>query len=111
MCETGELTAYEKHTILNMTKKVVDNLTKNFKKIQKEVMENMGGKVLDHEAKDILGQGYCDGYSDGYNRGFNVGYNDGKKHTIVQFIKEGIITPVEGAIRLGMSEIELAKYI
>jgi len=59
----------------------------------------MGGKVLDHEAKDILRQGY------------NDGYNNGKKYAIIEFIKEGIITLADGAARLGMSETELAKYV
>ena len=93
MCETGELTAYEKHTILNMTKKVVDNLARDYGKIRKEVSENMGGKVLDHEAKDILRKGIKTAVE------------------IVSMVKEGIIKPSEGAKRLGLSEEEFAKFM
>lgn len=63
-------TLYEKYTILNMTKKVVDNLARNYGMIRKEVSESMGGKVLDHEVKDIL------------RKGFNNGYVTGRKDTL-----------------------------
>lgn len=107
LCETGDLTAYEKHTILNMTKKVIDHLAKNYKKIREEVSESMGGKILDHEAKDILRRGYDSGYGNGYGNG----YDDGMKVTIVQFVKDGIIGIAEGAKRLGLKEEEFAKYM
>jgi hypothetical protein len=103
LCETGDLTAYEKHTILNMTKKVIDHLAKNYKKIREEVSESMGGKILDHEAKDILRRGY--------DRGYGNGYDEGIKVTIAQFVKDGIIGIAEGAKRLGLKEEEFAKYI
>ena len=32
---------------------LLDNLAKDYGKIRKEISENMGGKVLDHEAKDV----------------------------------------------------------
>ena len=73
--------------------------TNNYKKIREEVSESMGGKILDHEAKDIL------------RRGYDSGYDDGMKVTIVQFVKDGIIGIAEGAKRLGLKEEEFAKYI
>ena len=90
-----------------MTKKVIDHLAKNYKKIREEVSESMGGKILDHEAKDILRRGYDRGYGNGYGNG----YDEGIKVTIAQFVKDGIIGIADGAKRLGLKEEELAKYM
>ena len=51
--------------ILDLSKKVLDNLSKGSKKVKEEVESIMGGKILDYEAKDILNQGISQGISQG----------------------------------------------
>ncbi|MCD7751335.1 MAG: hypothetical protein LUI10_06290 [Lachnospiraceae bacterium] len=52
-----QLSTYYKKTIVEMTEKVVDNLTAGYANIRKEVRTVMGGKILEYEAKTILRQG------------------------------------------------------
>lgn len=48
---------YTKITIIDMTKKVMEHLAKKYSNVKKGLGEIMGGKILDHPAKDILNQG------------------------------------------------------
>lgn len=98
LCEAGKLTVYEKHTILNMTRKVVDNLARNCGKIRREVTDSMGGKVLDHETKDIL------------RKGINIGLRTGMD-SFAQLVRDGILELSDAARRIGVQEEELAKYL
>ena len=75
-------------------------LQKN-KRIREEVVDSMGGKVLDHEAKDILRQGYKNGYDEGMKTVIEI----------FQSVKDGIVGLSDGAERLGMKEEELAQYM
>ena len=44
-----------------MSKKVLEKIAKNYKKIQQGVDKIMGGYVLEHEGKTILNQGIAIG--------------------------------------------------
>ena len=44
-----------------MSRKVVKHLAAKYKKIEKGVNLNMGGKVLNYRAKDILNRGRAEG--------------------------------------------------
>lgn len=57
LCMSGEIDEYTRLTICEMTEKVVKHLANGQKKVQKEVVEIMGGKVLDHTAKRIYQHG------------------------------------------------------
>lgn len=61
LCEVGEIDTYIKQTIVTMTGTVVSNLARKYEKIAKGVKDNMGGNVLEYEAKDILRQGRAEG--------------------------------------------------
>jgi hypothetical protein len=65
LCETGRISAYEKYTILEMTKKVIVNIASKYANVQKGVTAVMGGKVLEHEAKTILKNGIQQGVQQG----------------------------------------------
>ncbi len=57
----GLLNVYTKNTIVAMTKKVMNHLTKQHSKVKERLDDVMGGKILDYEAKDILRQGIAQG--------------------------------------------------
>ena len=61
----GILSEYTKAAILEMSRKVVKHLAAKYKKIEKGVNLNMGGKVLNYRAKDILNRGRAEGFIEG----------------------------------------------
>ena len=61
----GILSEYTKAAILEMSRKVVKHLAAKYKKIKKGVNLNMGGKVLNYRAKDILNRGRAEGFIEG----------------------------------------------
>ena len=59
-----------------MSRKVVKHLAAKYKKIKKGVNLNMGGKVLNYRAKDILNRGRAEGEASGRAKG--------EQHTKIQ---------------------------
>ena len=51
---------YEKRMLIDMSKKVLEHLTRKYSRVKKKVGAIMGGKILDYEAKDILNKGRAD---------------------------------------------------
>ena len=68
-CSSGNITEYEKRTILDMSNKVVENLSQNAEIVRKEVENIMGGKVLEYEAKTIRNEGIAQGVAQGKEKG------------------------------------------
>ena len=64
MALAGEIREYEKCTIVDMTRKVVEKITAKYENVRKEVTSVMGGKVLEYEAKTILQKGKIEGKID-----------------------------------------------
>ncbi|MDO4309052.1 MAG: hypothetical protein Q4C77_19805 [Eubacteriales bacterium] len=54
LCMEGKISEYEKCTITDMSKKVIENITAHYANVRKGVTSIMGGKVLEYEAKTIL---------------------------------------------------------
>ena len=57
----GHISAYYRRTILDMSKKVLENIAAKYHNIQKEVNDIMGGQVLEHEGKTIYNDGFTEG--------------------------------------------------
>ncbi|MGN0354256.1 MAG: hypothetical protein ACI4EI_04185 [Muricoprocola sp.] len=57
LCQSGEISEYVKCMIIDMMKRVIRQITANYEQIQKGVNSEMGGKVLEYEAKTILNRG------------------------------------------------------
>lgn len=57
VCKMGALTEYPKAAILDMSCKVAEHLAAKYENVAKGVCQQMGGKVLEYEAKDILRKG------------------------------------------------------
>ena len=51
-----------------MSRKVIENLAVKYENVAKEVCRQMGGKVLNYEAKDILNRGREEGEAEGIAR-------------------------------------------
>ena len=65
----GYISAYYRRTILDMSKKVLENIAAKYKNIQKGVSDIMGGRVLEHEGKTIYNAGIKEGIAVGEERG------------------------------------------
>lgn len=63
----------------------------------------MGGKILEYEAKTIL--------QDGIRKGELDGIRKGKMQSLIELVKDGLLSVPEAAKRLSMSEEELKKYL
>lgn len=57
----GRMNEFTKWCIIEMTRKVAENLAVNFEKVRKGVLDVMGGRILSYEAKDILFKGRQEG--------------------------------------------------
>ncbi|MBR0167052.1 MAG: hypothetical protein IJQ08_00100 [Synergistaceae bacterium] len=59
--DNGLISAYYRRTILDMSKKVLENLAAKYKNVKKGVSDIMGGQVLEHEGKTIYNAGIKEG--------------------------------------------------
>ena len=67
--KNGKIFTHDRRTILEMSKKVLENIAAKYKNIQKEVKEIMGGRVLDYEGRSIFYDGIAVGEELGKERG------------------------------------------
>ncbi len=67
--DDGLISAYYRRTILDMSKKVLENLAAKYKNVRKGVNDIMGGQVLEHEGKTIYNAGIAEGIALGEERG------------------------------------------
>ena len=95
LCDQGEITEYEKRSIINLSEKVIENISNNYAIVKKGVTSIMGGQILDYEAKDIL----------------RKGIQQGELHAYINLVKDGLITISEAAKRLKMEEDEFIKLL
>lgn len=103
MCMAGEITEYVKCTLLDMTKKVVENIAKKHEAIREGVKQVVGGKILEYEAKDILNQGRREGLSQGRQ--------EGELNMCIRLIQDGLLKVEDAARKLNMKEEELKRYL
>ena len=68
--DDGLTSAYYRRTILDMSKKVLENLAAKYKNVRKVVNDIMGGQVLEHEGKIIYNAGIKEGISLGEEHGW-----------------------------------------
>ncbi len=65
----GKIFTHDKRTIVEMSKKVLENIAFKYSNVQKEVKEVMGGKVLEYEGRNIFYEGLEQGRSEGMEQG------------------------------------------
>ena len=61
LTEKEEITSFDKRTIADLSGNVIEELAKNYEKVQKGVGEVMGGPMIETEAKKILMRGRDEG--------------------------------------------------
>ena len=67
--EQGNINQLTYITLVEMMKIIVESYTKKYNKVNKEVLDVMGGNVLEYEAKTAYKQGIADGIAQGKKDG------------------------------------------
>lgn len=93
LAASGDISEYTKCTRLDMTKKVVNNLTEKYQQVREGVVKIMGGRVLDYEAKDILRTGIQEGMKQGREQGEIAGV----LKILVDLVHKGILSAADAA--------------
>ena len=73
LLESGHISAYTRKIIMEMSDKVVENIARKYENVREGVKSVMGGKVLEHEAKTILREGWKQGRKEGEDYGMKKG--------------------------------------
>ena len=84
MALAGEISEYEKCTLVDMSRTIVEKITAKYENVRKEVTSIMGGKVLEYEAKTILQSGIRQGKIEGKIEG----RFEGKIASIMELLEE-----------------------
>lgn len=72
------ISAYTRKIIMEMADKVLENIARKFEHVREGVKSVMGGKVLEHEAKTILREGWKQGHEQGREEGRREGEGYGR---------------------------------
>lgn len=91
LCQRGVLLEYTKAALLDMTKKVLEHITRRHAKIREGVKSVMGGKVLDYPAKTF------------YNKGLAKGEENARHSIMERLIADGF-PPERAANIVGLAE-------
>lgn len=105
--EKGIINEYTKHTIIDMSKRVLEQITKKYPKIKEGVWKVFGGQILEYEAKTILNEGIKEGIQKGRSQGEFLG----KIKCCAELIQDGILDLETASKRLHMTRQELEKHI
>lgn len=96
---SGEITEYTKRILAELSVTVIDYLAKNYAKVQKGVSNIMLGATIETNAKKLL------------NQGISQGVVQGKLDTILELLREGLISISTAAQKLDLSEEEVKKML
>ena len=89
LSEEGNITKYEKLSIIDMMKHVMRGIAEKYNKVREETINVMGGKILEYEARIIKNEAYAEGQNDGYTKGQNDGYTKGQNDGYNDGIEKG----------------------
>lgn len=84
----GKISVYARHTLMELSNKVLEHIAKKYDKVREGVKAVMGGRILEYEAKTIK----------------NEGRREGTLETLVGLVKDGLISVKEAASRANLSE-------
>lgn len=94
-----KLSEYNFRTIIRMTINVIASLCKNYDNVKKEVLQIMGGEILEYPEKTIL------------NEGKQIGLSEGRKTAYIEMVQKGFLNLQEAADEIPMDVEELKKII
>ena len=89
---SGAIKHYQKLTIIEMSKLVLDQIAANYAGIRERVGAIMGGVVLDHESKTI------------YNEGIEEGIQKGK----LEMVRRGLEENLDISLLARMAGVDVA---
>ena len=104
----GHISAYYRRTILDMSKKVLENIAAKYKNVQKGVSDIMGGRVLEHEGKTIYNAGIQEGIKEGIAVGEERGRREANFETARRLREMGMSdNDIHKATNLSLDEIRI----
>ena len=107
LVESGELDAYDRHFLISMTIKVVENLAEKFENVVKGVIEAMVGTKIEYLSREefyrIRNEGLAAGWSEGLAAGERKAY--------LAMFKKGVLTLADVAKELNISEEMVKTYL
>lgn len=89
--EKGAIGAFDKHTILELSDDVLQEIARKYENVRREVGGIMGGPLLETKAREIR------------NEGLSQGLSQGRMEAYIEMIRDGLITIQEAAARLKIS--------
>ena len=111
--DEGLISAYYWRVIMDMSKKVLENIARKYDNVKEGVETIMGGHVLEHEGKKIYNAGMQAGMEAGMQAGMQAGEEKGKKdgmiEILVSLVKDKILSVSEAAKRANMTQPEFEK--
>ena len=110
LVEAGRLNEFTQISLMEMTRKVAENLAVKHEGIKKGVEAIMGGKILNYPAKDILNDGIQLGIQKGLQKGLQKGRQEGAMWCYLNAVSRGMSQEDARAIA-GISEEDAKKAI
>jgi hypothetical protein len=86
LTEKGELSSFDKRTIIELADDVMKELTRKYSNIQKEVGDLMSGAMIQTEARRLRDEGIEQGLEQGLERGMEQGLEQGKTEGKAQML-------------------------
>ena len=77
-----KISVYYRRVILDMSQKVLENIARKYKNVKRGVSEIMGGRILEHEGKNIFNEGRKEGIAIGEVRGRSEGRIEGRSEAV-----------------------------
>ena len=107
LADEEKISELEKRTIIELSKRVVDNIAAKYRKISERVDQIMGGKVIETEAKRIYNRGVKQGVELGIEQGSEQGIINGK----IELLYEEYNVPVSDIAKKVSKPEEYVKEV
>lgn len=98
-----EIDEYTKCTLVDMLRKVLEHIAKNYKNVIEGVEAVMVGRVLEYEAKTIKREGIREGIKEGRNRG--------RLELLVSLVQDDLLSVKDASLRANLTEEEFRKKL
>lgn len=102
-----EIDEYTKCTLVDMLRKVLEHIAKNYKNVIEGVEAVMVGRVLEYEAKTIKREGIREGIKEGIKEG----RNKGRLELLVSLVQDDLLSVKDASLRANLTEEEFRKKL
>ena len=111
MVRRKEINEYTKCTLVDMLRKVLEHIAKNYKNVSEGVKAVMVGRVLEYEAKTIKREGIREGIREGRREGLREGRNEGRLELLVSLVQDDLLSVKDASLRANLTEEEFRKKL